>query len=112
MSSFVDAHYPRSFSGVEESHSGPMGPEPDPRRLEPSSEELRYVDDRSARHARSAEEEEGTYPGTGGGGGAGSSDHNERLKDLGVAPGTTSDRNGLVIITWNHVDPPTCSART
>lgn len=44
--------------------------------------------------------------GGGGGGGAGSSYHSPLLTDVSVVRGSTSDENGLIVITWDHVAEP------
>jgi hypothetical protein len=51
----------------------------------------------------------GIGAGGGGGGGAGSSHHTSRLEAPQVVRGTTSDGNGLIVITWNDVSAPVCA---
>jgi hypothetical protein len=46
--------------------------------------------------------------GGGGGGGAGSSHLTTRLSGASVVRGSTSDGNGLIVITWNNVSAPVC----
>jgi hypothetical protein len=55
----------------------------------------------------------GTGGGGGGGGGAGSSRYTSRLEAPSVVRGSTSDGNGLIVITWNvGVSAPVCSDET
>jgi hypothetical protein len=54
----------------------------------------------------------GTGGGGGGGGGAASSQYGSALMDPSIVRGTTSDGNGLIVITWNNVGSPVCNNET
>jgi hypothetical protein len=50
--------------------------------------------------------------GGGGGGGAGSWTYASMLQNPHVSRGTTSDGNGLIVITWDESGPPVCYDQT